>query len=275
MIYSGFFRRAIAFILDTLLISIPTALVFMPLLGVQLANVPSLDQLTEMQQGFVFLTILSWQVFSILVSWLYFAILESSSSQATLGKRLLGIKVVGKEGGRISFARATGRFFSKSLSYVLFWIGFIMAGFTNRKRALHDMIVETYVVKKSFQQGQELPPTKSRKLLLCVVCLLWIGLTLGAGALSSSLALTPTQASARQAALRLGNLAKQRSRLTQPIRLEGASFYQTAEGYRAVVVDPASNNKFTLLLKNGSNQVCCQAFPLGDCNDTGFVPCEE
>lgn len=275
MIYSGFFRRAIAFILDTLLISIPTALVFMPLLGVQLTGASSPDQLSELQQGFVFLTFLSWQFFSILASWLYFAILESSSAQATLGKRILGIKVVGKEGQRISFARATGRFFSKSLSYAIFWIGFIMAGFTNRKRALHDMIAETYVVKKSFQAGQELPATKSRKLLLCVVCLLWVGLTLGIGALSSSLALTPTQSAARQAALRLGNLAEQRSRLAQPVRLEGASFYQTAEGYRAVVVDPVSTNKFTLLLKNGSNQVCCQAFPLGDCNDTGFAPCEK
>lgn len=275
MIYCGFFRRALAFIIDTLLITIATSLIFIPVLGTQLVNVQSPDQMSALQQGTFVFTILSWQVVSLVLTWLYFALQESSSAQATLGKRILGMKVIGKDGGRISFARATGRFFSKSLSYIIFQIGFIMAGFTSRKRALHDMIAETYVVKKSFEQGQELPETKSHKLLLSIVCVLWVGLVVGTNIFFQSFAMSPTQSAAQQAALRLGNLAKQHSSLQQPVRLDGASFYQTAEGYRAVVVDPASNNKFTLFLQNGTDQICCQSFPLGDCAATGFVPCEE
>ena len=275
MIYSGFFRRAFAFILDMLIVSIPTALVFVPVLAVQIANVSSPDQLSEVQMGLFLLTFVSWQIIALLVSWLYFALLESGPNQSTWGKRILGIKVVGKDGGRISFARATGRFFAKTLSYAILYIGFIMVGFTNRKRALHDIIAETYVVKKGFEAGQELPETKSRKLLLTIVCVLWVLFLVGASALSSALSLTPTQSAARDAAQRLLNLSAQNSRLQQPIRMEGVAFYQTADGYRSVVVDPASGNKFSLYLKNGTKQVCCQAFPLGDCAQTGFEPCEK
>jgi uncharacterized RDD family membrane protein YckC len=85
--------------------------------------------------------------FSTLVNWIYEAALESSSYQATLGKMALGLKVTDLEGRRISFARATGRHFAKILSGLMFFIGFIMAGFTQRKQALHDMIAGTLVVR--------------------------------------------------------------------------------------------------------------------------------
>jgi len=84
-------------------------------------------------------------VFSALVSWIYEAALESSSYQATLGKMALGLKVTDLAGNRISFARATGRHFAKYVSGMIFFIGYIMAGFTERKQALHDMIAGTLV----------------------------------------------------------------------------------------------------------------------------------
>ncbi len=274
MIYSGFWRRFVAFIIDMLIVSIPTALLFIPVLGTQLAGVETPDQLSQMQLGFLGLTFISWQFFSLLITWLYFAILESGAKQATWGKRLLGIKVITTTGERMSFGRATGRFFSKSLSYAIVWIGFIMAGFTSRKRALHDMIAGTYVVKKSFEPGQELPETKSRKFLFVIACVLWVLFLLGITALSNIMAMSPTQQAAQLAAQRLVNLTNQRMALKEPLRLETSTFYQTADGYRAVVVDPQTDNKFTLFLQNSSGQVCCQAFPFGDCQDTGFEPCE-
>ncbi len=274
MIYSGFFRRAVAFIIDNLIVSIPTGLLFVPILGLQMASsgASTPEELSQMQLGLFGLTFLSWQFFTLLVSWLYFALLESGAKQATWGKRLLGIKVIGKDGGRMGFGRATARFFAKVLSYI-FYIGFIMAGFTSRKRALHDMIAETYVVKKEYEPGQELPATRSHKLLLVIVCAVWVLLLLGASMLTNTLAATPTQQAARMAAQRLVNLANQKSRLNQPLRLEGSTFYQTAEGYRAVVVDPQTDNKFTLFLQNNTGRVCCQAFPLGDCAVTGLENC--
>jgi len=83
--------------------------------------------------------------FSVL-GWLYFALLESSSLQATIGKWLLQIKVVDEQGNRLSFKRASLRFFSKWLSAMTLWIGFIMIAFSRKKQALHDKVVSTYVV---------------------------------------------------------------------------------------------------------------------------------
>jgi uncharacterized RDD family membrane protein YckC len=85
--------------------------------------------------------------FSTLVNWIYEAALESSSHQATLGKMALGLKVTDTEGRQISFARASGRHFAKILSGMILLIGYIMAGFTERKQALHDVIAGTLVVR--------------------------------------------------------------------------------------------------------------------------------
>jgi uncharacterized RDD family membrane protein YckC len=84
---------------------------------------------------------------NVVIVWLYFAMQESSAEQATVGKRILGIIVTNKEGGRISFAQATIRYFSKYLSSILI-IGFIMSAFTKNKQGLHDMIADTLVVNR-------------------------------------------------------------------------------------------------------------------------------
>lgn len=78
-------------------------------------------------------------------NWIYEAAMESSSKQATVGKMALGLRVTDLEGRRISFARATGRHFAKIISGMTLLIGYIMAGFTERKQALHDMIAGTLV----------------------------------------------------------------------------------------------------------------------------------
>lgn len=80
------------------------------------------------------------------ISWLYYALLESSEKQATLGKQALGIVVTDLNGSPISFARATGRYFAKYLSAIILLIGYIMAAFTEKKQALHDMIAGTLVM---------------------------------------------------------------------------------------------------------------------------------
>ena len=78
----------------------------------------------------------------------YFALLESSERQATFGKMALGLKVTDLNGNRISFGQAVGRNLAKYISLVTLLIGYIMAGFTERKQALHDMIASTLVFKK-------------------------------------------------------------------------------------------------------------------------------
>ena len=87
-------------------------------------------------------------ILGLLLNWLYYTLLESSSVQATIGKMVLGIIVTDLNGNRISFARANARYWSRIISALILWIGFIMAGFTKKKQALHDIIAETLVVNK-------------------------------------------------------------------------------------------------------------------------------
>lgn len=65
---------------------------------------------------------------------------------ATLGKMLMKIKVVTPDGGRISYARATGRHFAKILSGIICYIGYLMAFWDDEKRALHDRMCGTRVI---------------------------------------------------------------------------------------------------------------------------------
>ncbi len=92
------------------------------------------------------LLVVSLSVAFLLLPWLYQAIMESSSKQATLGKMLLKIKVTDLDGQRISFWKATARHFSKILSTLTLLAGYLMAGWTNKKQALHDKIAGCLVV---------------------------------------------------------------------------------------------------------------------------------
>ncbi|MGH7836569.1 MAG: RDD family protein, partial [Candidatus Binataceae bacterium] len=87
---------------------------------------------------------------SALVSWLYYAWMESSASQGTLGKLALGLYVTDMQGRRISFGRASGRFFAKIITGLIpFFLGYILAGITEKKQALHDMIASCLVLRKN------------------------------------------------------------------------------------------------------------------------------
>jgi uncharacterized RDD family membrane protein YckC len=73
--------------------------------------------------------------------------LESSAWQATLGKRVLGVVVTDLAGDRISFGRATGRYFASQISCAIFLIGYLMQPFTKKRQTLHDKIAGTLVVR--------------------------------------------------------------------------------------------------------------------------------
>jgi uncharacterized RDD family membrane protein YckC len=95
---------------------------------------------------------------ALILQWLYFALMESSKNQATLGKMIVGIIVTDLYGNRISFGKASGRFFGKILSGLILNIGYIIAAFTEKKQALHDMIAGCLVVNKAeltFQKLQQ------------------------------------------------------------------------------------------------------------------------
>ena len=104
----------------------------------------------DVAQGELFLSLvgLFYLIIYFGIPWLYDAAFESSSLQATPGKLAMGIIVTDLDGNQISFLRATGRHFASFFSYVTLLVGFMMAGFTERKQALHDLIAGCLVVNK-------------------------------------------------------------------------------------------------------------------------------
>jgi uncharacterized RDD family membrane protein YckC len=77
---------------------------------------------------------------------LYWIVADASRHQGSLGKRLIGVKVVGGQGERLTLATAAGRNLLKILSAIPVLLGFMMAGWTKRKQTLHDMITGSYVI---------------------------------------------------------------------------------------------------------------------------------
>jgi uncharacterized RDD family membrane protein YckC len=150
--YAGFWIRLLAHIIDGIVIGIVAAplyflLVFPTILRIineteRNGGEPSPEMIASIFGGMSVFLLLAFAG-----QWLYDALLTSSSWQGTIGKRVLRLKVVDEQGNRISFGRATGRYFSKIISGMVMYIGFIMIAFTDRKRGLHDMIAGTLVMK--------------------------------------------------------------------------------------------------------------------------------
>ncbi len=154
--YAGFWLRVAAYIIDRIIIDIPLlpvsfiAGVIYGIVEVRYESHPPLGFLNKdgsLNVSF-YIFELCMVLFALVVNWLYFSLQESSSAQATVGKRLLKLKVTDLSGNRIGFGHATGRYFSKILSGFTLGFGFMMAGFTEYKQALHDMLAGTLVVKK-------------------------------------------------------------------------------------------------------------------------------
>jgi uncharacterized RDD family membrane protein YckC len=146
--YGGFWRRGWALVLDNFIIGVVT----MPLafaLGIPmlfLGFARERDMSPEAFGAFM-ATALLVGVCGMILNWLYFALFESSARQASLGKMALGLRVTDLDGRRLSFARASGRYFATLLSKLVLGIGFLMIAFTEKKQGLHDMLAGTLVVR--------------------------------------------------------------------------------------------------------------------------------
>lgn len=139
--YAGFWIRLLAYVIDSLILSV----IFCPL-GFSVGLVGAAAEVDENSPAWLGLNFLLNGV-SVLTGWLYFGLMESSSWQATLGKRLVKLKVTDVNGYPLSFGKATGRYFGKLLSGMICFIGFIMVAFTEKKQGLHDMLAGTLVLK--------------------------------------------------------------------------------------------------------------------------------
>lgn len=144
-IYAGFWLRALALGVDLILVCLVLGPIVAPIFRENGVGSSARDYLQFYTSGTRQATALLLLVHLIL--WLYFAAFESSPWQATPGKRLFGIAVTDLTGQRIGFARASGRYFASLLSQ-FFLIGYLMAGITLRKQALHDLLAGCLVLKR-------------------------------------------------------------------------------------------------------------------------------
>jgi uncharacterized RDD family membrane protein YckC len=146
-----FFPRAIAFFIDCAILFVPVGILYV--IGALAIEIPGtwnhIDHESRMQEWELLkrnTKDLAWLV-AVGFGWLYGAGLESSHSQATIGKRWMGIKVTDAGGERLGFLRATGRYVAKYLSALPCFLGFIMALFSSRNLTLHDRLSGTRAVR--------------------------------------------------------------------------------------------------------------------------------
>jgi uncharacterized RDD family membrane protein YckC len=137
VVYGGFARRFLALMLDSLILWVISVALFVVLAIIIGTSAQGNPQYFLWAYPAMFL-----------ISLLYSSVQESSSHQATFGKRALGIKVADLDGNPIGWGRAVGRWFGRILSGFLLCIGYLMSLFTSRKQALHDMLASTVVVDR-------------------------------------------------------------------------------------------------------------------------------
>ena len=149
--YAGFTVRGVAWFLDILVLVIPawiwifivesrTGVAFDRFAEEFMSGQALSDEARRFQ--------LMLEAGMLVLRWIYEASLESSVWQATVGKRVMGLVVTDEDGVRLSFMRATARHFSKILSQLPLFAGYLLVFFTARRQALHDKVARTLVIRR-------------------------------------------------------------------------------------------------------------------------------
>ena len=141
--YAGFWLRFAAIMIDGLIWSVVAGVVLALLFAMLFASF--------MAGGAEVLAIVFFVVsyLGVYLGWFFYhAYCESSDWQGSIGKRVLGLYVTDTEGRRLTFGRAAGRNFSRIITNLTAGVGYIMAGFTVRKQALHDMVADCLVCRR-------------------------------------------------------------------------------------------------------------------------------
>ncbi len=151
--HAGIARRLAAWCIDGVALTITAGLTGFAAIGI-FVQAKQIDVADGMSTAMSFAIMAIFLLVTLVVGWLYSAILESSSRQGTLGKMALGIAAADTSGNRLSFGRATGRFFAKLLSGVTLFLGYLIAFASPERRTLHDLLAGTMVVKRSAVAAQ-------------------------------------------------------------------------------------------------------------------------
>lgn len=149
--YGGFWIRFLAVIIDGIIVGVVNAAIQAIFMGGALAPLAMMRPNARPEEamaamGAVFGVIGLAALVGVALSSCYESFFIARMG-ATPGKMVFGLKVVRPNGAPLTLGRAFGRYFAKILSSMTLLIGYIIAGFDSQKRALHDMIADTRVVK--------------------------------------------------------------------------------------------------------------------------------
>ena len=146
--FKGFWIRVVASLLDAIILSIVfifLAVFILFFFGSLFGEIAGFAMLLLFVLGAIILVLL------------YKPLMEASDYQSTFGKYFLNMKIVDKEGRKITFTKS----FIRTIVYLLHtaipflntvsWLAFLMIGFTEYKQGLHDFLAETYVVTKHWE----------------------------------------------------------------------------------------------------------------------------
>jgi uncharacterized RDD family membrane protein YckC len=154
--YAGFWLRFVAYVIDYIIIYVVQSFVFIPVLGLmgisfasRMNNMETMSDAETMGMiGSMVALASATALLTTAIAILYWSLMESSKYQATIGKMALGLKVTDVDGNSLDFVKSLIRNICKIISGMILFIGYIMAGFTEKKQGLHDIIAGTLVVKK-------------------------------------------------------------------------------------------------------------------------------
>jgi uncharacterized RDD family membrane protein YckC len=133
IVLAGFWRRLLAYMIDGVLLGAIGALLASAVAALTHNDLDALANVGPVTAA---------------IAWAYFAVMESSPVQGTLGKLALNLYVTDTHGDPITFRRAAIRYVLKTLSTAVLLTGWLMAAFTPRKQALHDLLAGTLVLRK-------------------------------------------------------------------------------------------------------------------------------
>ncbi len=133
--FAGFWLRFLAVFFDGVIMGIVNfSIVFVLALG-----------LGQAISGATIHPIIS-AVLGMLLYWTYF-IYFTNKQQATIGKKLLGLRVVAEDGSRLPLGKIIFReTFGKILCLITLYIGYLMVAFTAKKQGLHDKVAGSVVI---------------------------------------------------------------------------------------------------------------------------------
>lgn len=138
--HAGFWLRVLAGLVDSMILAIGLAVVALVVgstMGVVYADQASPEVPFYETLGLI----------GLVGTWSYFVLMESSARKATLGKLVLGLRVINAHGDRLSISQAVARFLGKVLGVLTLGSGFALSGLTRDKQGLHDLLAGTFVVR--------------------------------------------------------------------------------------------------------------------------------